>query len=107
MADRLHDFQRDGLFRQQSQGPVGESFGRWPQSQSDDLGFLIAVQDLSPNSTLRVATERDLKPLRHEPLPNVLYSLRATVERFGNLSVGPNWSIRIRLKPEVPGRFLP
>jgi hypothetical protein len=98
MAHRLHDFQNDGLFGQQSQSPVGESFRRQPQPQGNDLGFLISVEDLSTNSTLRFAVERDLKPFGHETLPNVFYGLRATIECVSDLRIRPVGPIRICLE---------
>ncbi len=102
MADGLHDLQRDGLFREEAEGPVGESWRWCPQPQSYDLGFVLSVDDLATDAPLGVAMERDLKAVCHEALPHVFDGLRATVERVSNLGISLAGTIHIGLE-QNPG----
>lgn len=106
MADRLHDFQRDGFFRQQSQRPVGVSLRRQAQPQGNDFGFLVAVENLSTNSRLRFAVERDFKALGHESLANVFHGFRAAVKRLGDLQIDPVGPLRIRFEQNSGAKHL-
>ena len=106
MADGLHELQRDGLFREEAEGPVGASWRWWPQPQGYDLGFLLSVEDLATDAPLGVAMERDLKAVCHEALPHVFDGLRATVERVSNLRIGPVGSICICLEQDAGAEYL-
>ena len=50
--------------------------------------------------------QRDLKTFGHETLANVFDGLRATVERVGDLCIGPARAIRIRLEQHVGPQHL-
>jgi len=85
---------------------MGESWRRWSQPQGDDLGFLMAVENLATHAMLRLAVEGDLKPFRHKPLPNVFDGFRATVEGVRDRRVGPVRSIRIGLEQNASAKHL-
>jgi hypothetical protein len=98
VADRLDNLQRHGLCREQSERPVGEARRRWPQPPGHALGFLHPVEHLATHASLRFARQRGLKACRHETLAKVFDGLRTTVERAGDLRIGPVRAIRLRLK---------
>jgi hypothetical protein len=79
---------------------------RRSQPHGNDPGFLISVEALATNATLRFAVERILKPFGHETLPNVFDGFRATVERVGDLHIGPVGSIRICLEQHSGAKHL-
>lgn len=102
MADGRHDLQRDGLFREEAEGPVGEAWRWWPQPQGNDLGFLLAVEDLPTDAPLWLAVERKLKAVYHEALPHVFDGLCVAVKRVRNLGIGPTGAIHIGFEQD-PG----
>jgi len=77
---------------------MGKSAGRCPQSQGNDFRFLTSVEDLSANSTFRLAIHRDLKTLCDKSFSNVLDGFRPTVKRIRNLRVSPLGAIGIGLQ---------
>ncbi len=78
MADRLDDLQRHGALGEQTQRPVGKPLRRWTEAQGDDLGFLLAVENLAADTALGLTVEGDTdKDLgRHHLWVSALSSLR-------------------------------
>ena len=106
MADRFRDFQYYGLFSQQPQRPVGESFRRLAQSQRDDLGLLHSIKNLTTNPTFGVAIECDLEPLGHEVLANKFHGSGTAVERLGDFDISPTRAIGVRLQEDLSASHL-
>src|ERR1700692_3185720 len=102
MADCLDDLQLDDLARQQSERPVGVTF-RWrPETDGDDFGFLLSVQQLlDRRSRALLSLQRLLKTRLNKALPNCLHCLTATSKGLGDVAVGPGRAIGIGLQQDL------
>jgi len=90
ITHRLHDFQFHHLAGQQTQGPLAVARGRLAQTQGNNLGLLLAIEQFRRGGLLPLfAVQGDLEPLFDESLTHVLHGFRPAVQRFGNLGVGP------------------
>jgi hypothetical protein len=102
MADRLDNLQLDNLAGQQTQRPIGITFGRRAKPHGDHLSLLLAAQNLLRGRLLtRLAVQRLLEALGHEALAQHLHRAGATVERLGDLLVGPRRPHHVRLQEHL------
>jgi hypothetical protein len=99
VADRLHDAQFHDLPGQQAQRPVGIAGRGWAQTGGDDLGLLLAIEQLRGRRVRPLdAVERLLEAAFDQPLADVLHRLPATTEGVDDLRVRPAGAVGVRLQ---------
>ena len=90
MADRLDDAEFDDAPGEQAQGPRGVALRRRPEAQGDDLGLLLAVEQLGDRRVVALlAVEGQVETLEHAAAAHVLDRGGAAATGLGDLGIDP------------------
>ena len=107
MADRFNELQNNALVSQQPQTPVRKTFGWRPQAQSDELGFLFAIQQFESRRGSWLAIQSEFEAISDEAFTEVLDSFSATAKGVSKFGVGPSGTVDISFEKELsPANFL-
>ena len=87
-ADRIDDFQLDGLGRQQPNGPAGAALGSRPTSYRHQVRLLRPIQLSRSSGPRRFASECFVETLFNIGLTDAMDGGGANVQGLGDLLVG-------------------